>query len=392
MLPTGALVIASTASLLLTPDRGFLPAEDPSRALPPAFSAWDQIGAELPKLLAAGRVRAALERLPRADVAALPTPPDLERAMLLLSFFGHAYVWGESPPARSIPASLAVPWAEAARRLGRPPVLSYASYALHNWRRLDAAGPIRLGNLALLQNFLGGVDEEWFILVHVEIEARAAPALAGIVEAQQAAADDDASGLERALGRIAAALDAVNATMARMPEHCDPYVYYNRVRPYIHGWNHHPALPDGLLYEGVAAFGGAPQKFRGETGAQSTIVPSLDAALGIGHKPDILREYLEEMRRYVPPAHRAFVESIERGPSVRARIVRGGEPALRDAYNACIVGLERFRAKHFEYAARYIHQQSQHDPANPTQVGTGGTPFMPYLGKHLSETGEHLIR
>ena len=42
--------------------------------------------------------------------------------------------------------------------------------------------PIELGNIALLQNFLGGMDEEWFILVHVDIEARAGSALAGMLE------------------------------------------------------------------------------------------------------------------------------------------------------------------------------------------------------------------
>ena len=58
-------------------------------------------------------------------------------------------------------------------------MLSYASYALDNWRRLDPASPIELGNIALLQNFLGGLDEEWFVLVHVDIEAKAGKALAG---------------------------------------------------------------------------------------------------------------------------------------------------------------------------------------------------------------------
>jgi hypothetical protein len=32
----------------------------------------------------------------------------------------------------------------------------------------------------LLQNFLAGVDESWFRLVHVDIEARAAPAVAAL--------------------------------------------------------------------------------------------------------------------------------------------------------------------------------------------------------------------
>lgn len=375
----------------MTPERGFLPAGDPLTALPEPFAPWEDLARELPKLLAAGTVRARLERLPRLEAAALDSDAERERAMLLLSYFGHAHVWGESPPPASIPACVAVPWHEVAERLGRPPVLSYASYALQNWRRLDPRGPIRLGNLALLQNFLGGVDEEWFILVHVEIEARAASALAAIGPAQEAAGQDRPEEVGAALGRMAAALEAINAVMERMPERCDPYIYYTRVRPYIHGWKNQPALPQGLLYEGVEAYAGRPQGFRGETGAQSSIVPSLDAALGIAHQPDQLREYLMEMRDYMPPRHRDFIRAVEAGPSVRACALRH-RAGLRDAYNACVSGVERFRAKHFEYAARYIHHQAQRDPANPTAVGTGGTPFMPYLGKHLSETTGHLIR
>src|SRR5881396_844732 len=123
------------------------------------------------------------------ETGTLRQGPELERAMLLLSYLGHAYVWGGGSgvePARCIPAGLAVPWYAVAARLGRPPVLSYASYALHNWRRLDPAGLIALGNIVLLQNFLAGVDEEWFILVHVDIEAKAVPALQAIGLAQQA--------------------------------------------------------------------------------------------------------------------------------------------------------------------------------------------------------------
>ena len=61
--------------------------------------------------------------------------------------------------------------------MGRPPVLSYASYALDNWTRLDESQPIAIGNIMLMPNFLGGLDEDWFVLIHVDIEARAAPAL-----------------------------------------------------------------------------------------------------------------------------------------------------------------------------------------------------------------------
>jgi len=45
-----------------------------------------------------------------------------------------------------------------------------------------------------------------------------------------------------------------------------------------------------------------------------------------------------------------------------------------------------FRNKHLEYARIYIHEQSLSNQNNSNVVGTGGTPFMKYLDKHLQET------
>jgi indoleamine 2,3-dioxygenase len=280
-----------------------------------------------------------------------------------------------------------------AKRLGRPPVLSYASYALDNWCRLDPAGPIALGNLAILQSFAGGADEDWFILVHVDIEARAAAALRALLPAQRAAREGDTAGLEAHLGAIAGALEGILATLQRMPDWCDPYVYYRRVRPWIHGWKNHPAIPQGVIYDGVGALAGRPQKLRGETGAQSTIVPALDAALGVEHAADPLRAYLAEMRDYMPPRHRAFLEAIESDRPVRAAVLasRESHPEVAEVYDACLHWLEAFRAQHLEYAARYIARQAPHSAANPTDVGTGGTPFMSYLRKHRDETARGRI-
>lgn len=40
---------------------------------------------------------------------------------------------------------------------------------------------VALGNICCVNNFLGGLDEEWFRLVHVEIEAKAARAVSAIL-------------------------------------------------------------------------------------------------------------------------------------------------------------------------------------------------------------------
>lgn len=384
---------ANLTAFDVSPERGFLPDPDPSIALPDGFAPWEEVARDLPKLLLAGRIRETIEALPSLSVDALREEASLRRAMVILSYLGHAYVWGEASSADRIPAVIAVPWYRVAGRLGRHPVLSYASYALDNWRRLDPADPVELGNIAIVQNFLGGGDEDWFIAVHVEIEAKAGTVLRAIGPAIAAAERGDAKALTARLEDIGAGLEAMVGVLRRMPEHCDPYIYFTRVRPYLHGWQDNPVLPEGVVYEGVEEFGGRPQRFRGETGAQSSIVPALDAVLGIGHAEDPLSRYLVEMRDYMPPGHRAFVAAIENSAPLRSKVLEEaqGDTGLRQAYNHCVDRLGRFRSTHLEFADGYIHRQAQARSGNPTAVGTGGTPFMDYLRKHRDETLAHRI-
>jgi len=367
--------------------RGFLPAQDPLKRLPGVFDAWESVASDLPKFLASDQVRRTIAQLPPFPLESVNDGRERERAMVLLSYLGHAYVWGESPPVLTLPTRLAVPWHQIAQSLGRPPVLSYSSYALHNFFRFDPSREIECGNLGLIQDFLGGIDEEWFILIHVEIERKAAPAMAELHACLDAAEAGEGERLEVLLSRVESSLRSIHATLRRMPEWCDPYIYYHRVRPYIHGWKNHPDLPDGVIYEGVDAYGGRPQQFRGETGAQSSIVPALDAMLGVTHYEDALSLYLREMRAYMPPAHRGFIESLEGRAPIRAFVKRFDGQALTSVFNACTQALEDFRSLHLEYAASYIFHQAQTNSKNPHAVGTGGTPFMEYLRKHRDETG-----
>ena len=62
--------------------------------------------------------------------------------------------------------------------LGRPPILSYASYCLDNWHKINDDEGVNLNNVALNYNFLGGIDEDWFVTIHVCIEHAANLAIA----------------------------------------------------------------------------------------------------------------------------------------------------------------------------------------------------------------------
>ena len=382
----------SIAAFEISHERGFLPLHDPLKRLPRDFDAWESVALGLPKLLVSDQLHRTITNLPPFPTEAINDSRERERAMLLLSYLGHAYVWGGSRPELILPARLAVPWYQIAESLGRPPVLSYSSYALHNFFRFDPSREIECGNLGLIQNFLGGIDEEWFILIHVEIERKAAPAMAVLHDCLDASEAHHAEQLETLLSQVESSVNSMYATLRRMPEHCEPFIYYHRVRPYIHGWKNHPDIPEGVMYEGVETYGGRPQQFRGETGAQSAIVPALDAMLGIGHKEDMLSSYLREMRTYMPPAHRSFIGSLESRASVRSFVQRAGHRPLIAVFNSCVEALEAFRSLHLEYAAAYIFRQDQTDAKNPHAVGTGGTPFMEYLKKHRDETAEHRLK
>ena len=375
----------------ITEEFGYLPAYEPAQSLSAGNEEWDQYGKDLPKLLMGTNFRARVRALPTFNVAALKGEAEIQRAMLVLSYIGQAYQWSENSAATLMPSNLAKPWFEVGKLVGRPPILSYQSYASDNWRRFDKSGPIECGNIGLLQCFLGGQDEEWFILIHIEIEKKAGKALKAIEDAQAAVVGNDADQVENALTNLRTALAAMYAVLDRMPERCDPYIYFHRVRPYIFGWRNNPSLPDGVIYEGVDEYKGIGQKFRGETGAQSAIIPAMDGVLGIEHERDELREYLMEMRTYMPPKHVAFIEAVEAGPSVRNFVTSAQRSSLTSVFNECVELVANFRAMHLEYAGRYIHAQAQATPGNPSAVGTGGTPFMTYLRKHRDETKKQTL-
>ena len=371
----------------------FLPNKDPlkkyitqSRSL----QKLEHIASELPKLLLTGKVQTTIDGLSKNALSIKPllktnNIQEINLSMVHLSFIAHAYIWGGKKPSKLLPEVVAKPWVEVSNILGRPPILSYASYCLDNWYRIDKKQEISLENVALITNFLGGVDEDWFVTVHVCIEHAAKDAIAAAYEISKLKSNKD-NKLDDGLRRIIMSLREVNSIFSRMPEKCDPYVYYHRVRPFIFGTKDNPDLKKGLIYENQ--FKNKPQFFRGETGAQSSIMPFLDGALGIYHTKDHLRHYLNEMRDYMPPEHRKMIEEVESISSAKELI--DSSKSLKIKYNKCLEEIRRFRALHLEFAASYIHKQSQiknpFGTGGSTIKGTGGTPFMKYLKKHRDET------
>tara|TARA_Y100000994_G_scaffold202701_1_gene173736 strand:- start:624 stop:1754 length:1131 start_codon:yes stop_codon:yes gene_type:complete len=360
-------------------ESGFLPNKI-STLLSNEFDDVEYIAKNLPKILANNQIESEVLNLETEKNISNLSVDELERAMLLYSYIGHGYIWGGTSIEKVIPKNISKTWYKISQKLDRPPILSYASYALNNWKLQDVNKPFDLENIRILQNFLGGMDEDWFIMIHIAIEHEAKEILNNL-KTYYLDKNEDQSYLENALVSI----KKINQIMNRMPEKCDPFIYYNRVRPYIFGWKNNPATPNGVIYEGVEEYGGTPQLFRGETGAQSSIVPALDALLGVTHSNDPLKEYLDEMRLYMPKEHRNLLNDLDQwSENNRSNSVTEDSSVVLS--DEIIKEVHAFRNKHLEYARIYIHEQSLSNQNNSNVVGTGGTPFMKYLDKHLQET------
>ena len=361
--------------------RGFLPESDPLIAFPShsEFAELDEIGRDLPSLLQDPGFRAYARSLDiplwPENRAAASDVPELRLYYLRVGFLASAYInqVGQEPT-RVLPANLALPLCRACKLLNRPPILSYDGYALYNWKRFHKDGPIALGNIDTIQNFVHLYDEHWFILVHVEIEAIAARILDSIATVQ-AALDANAPGpVDDAIRDIAGAINEQVRVLRRIPEKMDPALYYKTFRPYIRFFENVEYEAD---VEGARVAAGSAARlrisFRGETGAQSSIMPLLVAFMKIPHRTSMLTAHLIDMRNYMPAEHRALIAAVEAMPSIRAI-------ASKQNYNAVLDAMATFRSVHYEWAQEYINRRTD-DPR-----GTGGTPYMEWLKQLIDET------
>jgi indoleamine 2,3-dioxygenase len=361
--------------------RGFLPEHDPLTHFQSdsPYAPLDEIGRDLPSLLQDRGFRAyarslAIPLWPENRVSAGDLP-ELRLYYVRVGFLASAYVnqVGEEP-SRVLPANLAVPLCRVCRLLNRPPILSYDGYALYNWKRFHKHEPVALGNIDTIQDFVHLYDEHWFILVHVEIEAIAARILDAIARAYAGLAANAPSQVDAAVREIFGAVNDQVRVLRRIPEKMNPALYYKTFRPYIRFFEdveYEAEVPGARVAAGTAAL--LRMNFRGETGAQSSVVPLLVAFMKIPHRPSMLTNHLIDMRNYMPVEHRRLLEAVESMPSVRGM-------ASKDSYDAVLDAIAEFRSVHYGWAQEYIDRWTD-DPR-----GTGGTPYMKWLKPLIDET------
>ena len=384
---------------------GFLPSQIPLEILPnPYYKKWEAIVKNLQGLILSRRLREVVDALPILSTDYLQTEPEWRRAYSVLGFIVHAYIWGGDSPVdvsiksirsfvslltvaqQRVPPTISVPFLATCNHLELPPVATYAGVCLWNWKPLFDDEPVdNLENLTTLQTFTGSIDESWFYLVSVAIEARGAPIIPLMLSAITAARRNDAHTVTACLRSFAERLDELGSLLQRMYDSCDPHVFYHRIRPFLAGSKNmaEAGLPNGVIFDNGT---GEPQEYvqySGGSNAQSSIIQFFDLVLGIEHLPTGTQRpshepkdpssvpmpsnpptpshnFILDMRRYMPGPHARFLAHVASVANIRTFVEgRPHDRALTTAFDACLAMLRAFRDKHIQMVSRYIILKSR---------------------------------
>ncbi|XP_015361684.1 indoleamine 2,3-dioxygenase 2 isoform X1 [Marmota marmota marmota] len=386
----------SLGSYYISEEYGFL-LPNPLRELPDHYRPWMEIAKKLPHLIESHQLRAHVNKMPLLSCQFLKSYRQQRLAHLVLSSITMGYVWqeGETQPKEVLPRNLAIPFVEVSRKLGLPPILVHSDLVLANWTKRNPEGPLEISNLDTIILFPGGESLRGFILVTVLVEKAAVPGIKALAQAMHAVLQPSQDALLEALQQLKLCIQDMTRTLGRMHDYVDPDIFYAVIRIFLSGWKDNPAMPMGLIYEGISK---EPLKYSGGSAAQSSVLHAFDEFLGIHHSEESA-DFLYRMRDYMPPSHKAFIKEIHSAPSLRDFILSSGHGHCLTAYNQCLEALAELRSYHITVVTRYLvtaaararSRRLDHLPGPPQALedrGTGGTAILSFLKNVRDKTLE----
>jgi indoleamine 2,3-dioxygenase len=279
-----------------------------------------------------------------------------------------------------LPKNIAKPLVLVSNKLDVYPWLDYHySYSLGNYVKKDPTGDLHWKNLDMACKFTGTSDEIGFIMVHVYIN-EVTPNLVGSV--MDYGSSKDVKSL-RICGAVMQEMNRRRRDMWSASRH----ERYNDFRIFIMGIKGNSNIfGDGLVYDGC--FNNEPQQYRGQTGAQDSIIPMIDIFSGIvDYYPDNkLTEYLLDLRTYRPKCIQNFFVDL--------RSHYKANPLFKQLTDAkCYEGLVYllkivdevylFRNGHWQFVQKYIMSNTKY------AFATGGTPITTWLINQIEAVLEY---
>ncbi len=148
-----------------------------------------------------------------------------------------------------LPPAITVPFLQISSSLELPPIATYAAVQL--WNFVNANGSFDLDSLRVMHSFTGTESESWFFMVSVSMERQAARIVPTMLHAIQAVKTRELEVITSALQKLTSCIEEVGRLLERMHEKCDPWVFYNEIRPFLAGTKNMAGagLPRGVFYD-----------------------------------------------------------------------------------------------------------------------------------------------
>jgi len=297
-----------------------------------------------------------------------------------------------------LPVNIAQPLCHVADALQVYPFLDYHyAYSLGNYVKWDPTKGLHWNNLGMACSFTGGSDEVGFIMNHVYINEATPNLIKGVIGAVNAANNvfledpkregegvklkTEAEHLEVIKVHLEGVLETmvdINSRRATMWK-ASRYQNYNDFRTFIMGIQGNTAVfGDGVVYEGCDDDPDRRRQYRGQTGAQDDIIPTMDIFSGVVDRyPDnMLTKYLLDLRSYRPVCVQRFFDDLRKSVKPLHEIVAANRE-LSIIMLGIVEQIYYFRNGHWQFVQRYIMGNTRHP------VATGGTPITSWLPNQI---------
>ncbi|EAW10917.1 indoleamine 2,3-dioxygenase family protein [Aspergillus clavatus NRRL 1] len=318
------------------------------------------------------------------------------------SFLASAYLlepcwetWSQNPQKGYglgrdlLPKAVARPMYRCAQLLDIPPFMSYAAaYSLFNYHLDNPSKGLAYDNLRLVRAFERGLgpksSEAGFILTHVDMVKESNGLISGALKVVDTLDQGGPrSTVNDGFREILNAMEKIEASMEDMWTNSKPTEYLS-FRVFIFGITSQSMFPNGVIYDGV--LDNKPLYFRGESGANDSMIPLLDHLLQIPMPSTPLTKILHEFRAYRPLPHREFLAYI----NSKAEEVGVRSFAVQDTETTVLLlktlnHVRSFRWRHWLFAREYIIKRTPHPTA------TGGSPIVTWLPNQLSAVMDLMI-
>ncbi len=382
---------------------GFLPIEQPLYRLPQKYDKINEILNKM-KITQPDNMNGYLyhrilgkiidEELPLYDISQETDIQLLAGLQRDYYFLASAYSLETSHPhenesnynlARAIlPKQLAIPLLELSKKNNVFPWMDYAyGYGLNN-AILIGDDPKDYNCYKTIRTFNGNKSEEGFINVHVAMVAQSGDLLKYQQECLYNISMDKREEFNKNLKNHYNIFSNIIDTLQTMWK-ASSYSDYLSFRTFIMAQKgNHLCYPEETI---TFKLENKEDKFsfRGETGAQDSIIPSVDSFLQLNYPVNKLTEYLFDLRQYRPKDHQEYINFVNES----SKELKFKSYCYKNSYS-CILLLKNlnclrmFRKKHWNLTKKYIIENTKHP------VATGGTPITTWLPNQLGATLEYM--